>query len=217
MFFPVYLNLNGKRVVVIGGGEVAERKVASLAGTGAAIVVISPTLTPQLLALAESNAIEWQKRNFARGDSSGATLVLSATNDPAISREVWEEATTAGILVNTADQPALCDFIMPAVVRRGELAVAISTGGASPALAATLREKLSEMLGPGIRGPARNTVASAGPRSNDAFRTSATERPYTTEFCESNLIGLLKRQDRDSAERLLREIIEDFACQERTS
>src|SRR6187200_81526 len=98
MFFPVYLNLTGKRVVVIGGGEVAERKVASLSATGAAITVISPTLTPQLLAMAESKLIDWQKRTYVRGDSSGATLVFAATNDPEISRKVWEEATNAGIL-----------------------------------------------------------------------------------------------------------------------
>ena len=216
MFFPIYLNLNGKRVVVIGGGEVAERKVASLSGTGATIVVISPTLTPQLLALAESNAIEWQKRSFARGDSSGATLVLSATNDPAISREVWEEATKAGILVNTADQPALCDFIMPAVVRRGELAVAISTGGASPALAATLREKLSEILGPEYE-ELLEILSRARPEIQRRFQDERERKALHYRILESNLIGLLKRQDRENAERLLREIIEDFACQERTS
>src|SRR5262245_9747487 len=140
MFFPVYLNLTGKRVVVIGGGDVAERKVASLSGTGAEITVISPALTQQLLSLANSNALSWHKRSYIRGDCADATLVFSATDDPETSRAVWEEATAAGILVNTADQPSLCDFIMPAIVRRGDLAVAISTGGASPALAATLRE-----------------------------------------------------------------------------
>src|SRR5262245_56239187 len=119
MFFPIYLNLTNKRVVVIGGGDVAERKVTSLSGTGAEIAVISPVLTPHLLSLANSNTISWHKRSYIRGDCAGATLVFSATDDPAISRAVSEEATTASILVNTADQPSLCDFIMPAVVRRG--------------------------------------------------------------------------------------------------
>ena len=156
------------------------------------------------------------KNDCVRGDSSGATLVLSATNDPAISREVWEEATKAGILVNTADQPALCDFIMPAVVRRGELAVAISTGGASPALAATLREKLSEILGPEYE-ELLEILSRARPEIQRRFQDERDRKALHYRILESNLIGLLKRQDRENAERLLRELIEDFACQERTS
>src|SRR5689334_595956 len=123
MFFPVYFNLTGKRVVVIGGGDVAERKIASLSGTGAEVTVISPDLTPNLSSLANSNAISWKKRSYVRGDCSGAALVFSTTDDPETSRAVWEEATAAGTLINTADQPSLCDFIMPAVVRRGDLAI----------------------------------------------------------------------------------------------
>ena len=201
---------------MIGGGEVAERKVASLTGTGAATTVISPALTPQLLAMAESKIIDWQKRVYLRGDLSGASLVFSATNDPAISREVWEEATSAGILVNTADQPGFCDFIMPAVVRRGELAVAISTGGASPALAATLRERLSEMLGREYE-ELLEVLARARPEIQRRFQDEDARKALHYRILESNLIDLLKRQDRESAERLLRELIEDFACQERTS
>jgi siroheme synthase-like protein len=216
MFFPIYLNLTGKSVVVIGGGEVAERKVASLDGTGAAVTVISPDLTPQLLSLAGSNAINWKRRTYAHGDCSGAALVLSATNDPAISRQVWEEATNAGILVNTADQPAFCDFIMPAVVRRGDLAVAISTGGASPALAATLRERLSEMLGPEYE-ELLEMLSRARTEIQRRFQDEHDRKALHYRILESNLIGLLKQQDRQSAERLLREIIEDFACPERTS
>jgi siroheme synthase-like protein len=215
MFFPIYLNLTSKRVIVIGGGEVAERKVASLSGTGAAIVVISPDLTPELLSLAKSNAIDWQKRSYVHGDCSGAALILSATNDPTISREVWEEATRAGILVNTADQPSLCDFIMPAVIRRGDLAVAISTGGASPALAATLRERLSEMVGPEYE-ELLEILSRARPGIQQRFQDERDRKALHYRILDSNLIGLIKGHDREGAERLLREIIEDFACQEKT-
>ena len=214
MFFPIYLNLTGKRVIVIGGGEVAERKVASLSGTGAAITVISPDLTPELFSLSKSNAIAWQERSYVRGDCSNAALVLSATNDPAISRAVWEEAMETGVLVNTADQPSLCDFIMPAVVRRGELAVAISTGGASPALAATLREKLSEMFGPEYE-ELLEILSRARPEIQQRFQDERDRKALHYRILNSNLIGLLKRQDREGAARLLREIIEDFACQEK--
>ena len=215
MFFPVYLNLTGKHVVVIGGGEVAERKVASLMGTGAAVTVISPDLTPELLALSKANAIEWTKRGYAPGDCSGAVLVLSATDDPKTSQAVWNEATKSGVLVNTADLPALCDFIMPAVVRRGDLAVAISTGGASPALAATLREKLSAILGPEY-GQLLDLLAGARPGIQQRFSDERDRKALHYRILDSNLVQLLKQQDRDGAERLLNEIIEGFACQERT-
>jgi siroheme synthase-like protein len=215
MFFPVYLNLSSKRVVVIGGGCVAERKVVSLSGAGAEITVISPDLTPNLLSLAKSNAISWQKRVYAPGDCAGATLVFSATDDPAISRAVWEEATTAGILVNTADQPSLCDFIMPAVVRRGDLAVAISTGGSSPALAAILREELLEVLGPEYE-ELLELLSKARSEIQRRFRDERDRKALHYRILESNLIDLLKRQDREGAERILKEMIEEFACQEKT-
>jgi siroheme synthase-like protein len=215
MFFPIYLNLSGKRVIVIGGGEVAERKVASLSGTGAEISVISPHLTPNLSSLAKSNTISWKGRNYVHGDCSGATLVFSATDDPTVSRAVWEEATTAGILINTADQPLLCDFIMPAVVRRGDLAIAISTGGASPALAATLREKLSEVFGPEYEELLK-LLAQARTEIQRRFHDEGDRKALHYRILESNLIDLLKRQDRESAERLLREMIEEFACEEKT-
>ena len=214
MFFPIYLNLTGKRVVVIGGGEVAERKVAALSDTGAEITVVSPALTLQLLSLANSNAIRWQNRSYVRGDCAGATLVFSATDDPETSRAVWEEATTARILVNTADQPTLCDFIMPAVVRRGDLAVAISTGGASPALAATLREKLSEELGPEYE-ELLEILSQARPEIRRRFHDEVDRKALHYRILESNVIDLLKREDREGAERVLREIIGDFTCQEK--
>src|SRR5438874_2098859 len=141
MFYPVYLNLKAKRVVVVGGGEVAERKVESLLGTEASIVVISPEVTRRLDALEKEKQVELHRRAYRPGDCAGAALVLSATDDPQLSRLVFQEASDAGALVNTADQPSLCDFIMPAVVRRGDIAIAISTGGTSPGLAARLRQQ----------------------------------------------------------------------------
>ena len=216
MYYPVYLNLKGKRVVVIGGGEVAERKVTSLMEAGAAITVVSPGLTPKLLSLIKANAMDWQKRPYTHGDCSGAVMVLSATDDPKVSQAVWDEATRAGVLVNTADQPALCDFIMPAVVRRGDLTVAISTGGASPALAATLREKLSRMLGPEYE-QLLEVLARARPEIQRRFEDERDRKALHYRILDSDLMTLLQQGDRDGAERRLKEIVEDFSCQEKTS
>jgi siroheme synthase-like protein len=214
MFFPVYLNLRGKRVVVIGGGTVAERKVTSLLGTGASITVISPELTPHLVSMATENTIEWKRRAYQPGDCSGAALAFSATNVPEVNRAVWDETNAAGILLNTADQPDLCDFIMPAVVRRGDLAVAVSTGGTSPALAATLREEISDLIGPEYEH-LLELLAKVRPAIQKRFDDESERKALHYRIIKSNLITLLKQQDRDGAVRLLQELIEDFAFEEK--
>src|SRR5262245_21193120 len=145
MFYPVFLNLQNKRVVVVGGGEVAERKVESLLETGALITVVRPTLTSKLDGLAQANRIHILRRRYADGDCDGAAFVFTATDDPKVSAEVYHAANQSGALVNTADQPALCDFILPAVARQGDIAIAVSTGGTSPGLAARLRDKIAEI------------------------------------------------------------------------
>ncbi len=216
MYFPVYLNLKGKRVVVIGGGEVAERKVISLIGTGASITVISPEVTPQLAELARANSIEVLKRPYRRGDCQSANLVLSATDNPGISMEVWNEANAAGILINTADQPDLCDFIMPAVVRRADLTVAISTGGTSPALAARLRQKISRMLGPEYER-LLGLLAAARPEIRRRIAEERDRKALHYRILDSDVLSLLEKNDIEGAERCMKEIIEEFACQEKTS
>ena len=207
MFYPVYLNIRNKRVVVIGGGEVAERKVESLLGTGASITLISPEITPQLDLLAKENRIEVHRRAYAPGDCHGAALVFSATDDAGVSAAVFEEATKAGALVNTADQPALCDFIMPAVVRRGDIAIAISTGGTSPGLAAQLRREIAKIIGPEyaklgeLLSQARLEIRRRIP---DARQRKAMHYRILT----SDIIERLKRNDSAGAERRLKEIME---------
>lgn len=206
-FFPIYLNLTGRRVVVIGGGEVAERKVESLLATHAAITVVSPQVSARLLLLATERRIDLQRRVFQTGDCAGATIVLSATDDPAISEAVFKDAQKAGALVNTADQPALCDFIMPAVVRRGDIAIAISTSGTSPGLAARLRQKIARMIGPEYE---RLTQLLAAARPQIRRRIPEPEERKALQFriLDSDIMSYLKANDMAGAEKRLREIIE---------
>jgi precorrin-2 dehydrogenase/sirohydrochlorin ferrochelatase len=207
MLYPISLNLKGKRVVVIGGGEVAERKVESLLGSGATVVVISPDVTPALHQLAGDGRVHLHRRPYAAGDCKGAALVLSATDDSAVSRAVFEEAAAAGALVNTADQPALCDFFMPAVVRRGHVAIAISTDGTSPGLAGRLRRQISEIVGPEyaqlaeMLSAVRNEIRSRIPGELE-------RKALHNRILDSDIIARLKQNDTAGAERLLREIIE---------
>jgi len=207
MFYPIYLNLKDKHVVVIGGGEVAERKVESLLETGASITVISPEATSLLDSLAKAGRIALHRRAYMAGDCAGAALVLSATDDANVSRAVFQDARKAGALVNTADQPGLCDFIMPAIVRQGEITIAISTGGASPGLAARLRRKISEVIGPEYARLAE-LLSRARPEIRRRVQNERERKAMHDRILDSDIIERLKENDTAGAERLLREIIE---------
>lgn len=146
-YYPLFLKVKDKLCLVIGGGKVAERKVLSLLKAGAKVKVISPELTPKLKELFEKGEILWEKRFYERGDLKGAFLVIAATNDPFVQKEVFREAEEENIPCNVVDKPEYCTFIVPSTVKRGDLVIAISTSGASPALARRLRENLEEIFG----------------------------------------------------------------------
>lgn len=145
-FYPAFLDLRGRDCLVVGGGPVAARKVAALLDAEAAVRVVSPDLAPGLADLVATGRIHWIRRVFQTGDAAGAFLVIAATGDEAVNRSVASAAKLAGCLLNVVDTPELCNFIAPAIVRRGLLTVAISTGGRSPALARRVREDLEAIL-----------------------------------------------------------------------
>jgi len=148
VYFPVFLNLEGKLCVVIGGGKVGERKVLSLLQAKAFVKLISPEATPVLQKLAEEGQILWEKRIYQPGDLEGAWLVVAATNDPSTQRSIYDEANAKRVFCNMVDVPEFCSFIVPSVVKRGSLTIAISTSGASPAVARRIRESLEMQFGP---------------------------------------------------------------------
>ena len=145
-YYPVFLDIAGKPVVVIGGGEIAVQKVKGLLDAGALVTLVSPTLHPDLVPLAAQGRIEHVAREYAPGDLEGYFLAFVGTDDRAINDIVAREGKERGVLVNAVDDPANCDFIMPAVVRRGDLIVAVSTSGGSPAMARRMREELEAFL-----------------------------------------------------------------------
>lgn len=147
-YFPINLDIRGRRVVVVGGGTVSARKCLSLLDAGARITVIAPELDDRLMALLEQGEISHLARGFAPGDLAGAFLVFAATDSPAINAAVAEEAKARGILADIADAPELGDFTLPAIARRGDLQIAVSTGGKSPALARRIRDELAARYGP---------------------------------------------------------------------
>ncbi len=132
--------------MVIGGGDVAASKIDSLRAAEARVTVIAPVASARTAAMAEAGEVTWLRREYAAGDLAGQFLAVAATNDAAVNRAVFAEATAAGILMNAVDDPPFCDFYFPSVVRRGELQIAISTAGASPALAQRLRKEVDALL-----------------------------------------------------------------------
>ena len=139
-YYPAYLNITGRRTVVIGGGEVAERKTVQLVASGANVTLVSPDATPELERLASEGRVRWIRRAYAPGDLAGAWLAIAATDDPDLHRSIHAEAEREKTLLNVVDVTELCGFIAPSIVQRGPVTMAISTGGASPALARKLRE-----------------------------------------------------------------------------
>jgi precorrin-2 dehydrogenase/sirohydrochlorin ferrochelatase len=146
-YTPIFLDVTGRQCMVVGGGEVAVRKVESLLEVGAHVTVVSPRLSPSMEAIVARGLATHLARDYARGDIGGCALVYAATDDPKLHRELAAEARALGIPINVADVPELCTFIAPAVVKRGALQIAISTAGASPAFAARLRRELEDQFG----------------------------------------------------------------------
>ena len=147
-YFAAFLDLRGRRCLVVGGGAVGERKVQDLLRSGADVTVVSPRLTPDLAALARVGLITHRPRPFRRADVRGARLVIAATGAPSVDAAVAAEARRRRALVNVVDRPAECDVILPSVLRRGPLQIAVSTGGRSPALAREIRRRLERVIGP---------------------------------------------------------------------
>jgi precorrin-2 dehydrogenase len=147
-YYPMFVDLQGKRCLVVGGGEIATRKVQGLLDAEALVVVVSPALCADLTTLAAQGIITYQARPFRSDDVLGCTLVIGATDRPEINAVVCKAARAHDVWVNIVDTPEACDFIAPAIVRRGALQIAISTGGHSPTLAKRIRMQLEEAYGP---------------------------------------------------------------------
>ena len=142
MSYPVILDLKGKTVLVVGGGPVAQRKVEGLLQAKAAVRLVAPELTRDLERLVEEGTLDWRPRRFEPSDLNGCWLIIAATDDRSLNRELKVLAEEAGLWINVVDQPENCSFILPALLRRGELLITVSTGGASPLLSARLKRRL---------------------------------------------------------------------------
>ena len=170
-YFPVFLDLRGRRCLVVGGGAIGERKARALLECGARVTVVSPSVTGGLAVLAAARRVVHRPRAFEERDVRGVAIVIAATGTTAVDSAVAAAARRRSVPVNVADRPAACDFILPSVLRRGGLQIAVSTGGRSPALAREIRKAL-EPLFPGDYAELVERVGRARARARRGARTA---------------------------------------------
>ncbi len=176
-FFPIFLNIRERPCLVVGGGEIAARKVALLRKAGGMVKVIAPTLCERLALQNKNGEIAYQQRSFVPGDIDDNTVVIAATDDASLNQRVSELAQQRGIPVNVVDQPSLCSFTMPSIVDRSPVVVAVSTGGASPVLARLLRARLETLI-PAAYGRLATLVEGFRQRVKQRFHTSDERRRF---------------------------------------
>jgi len=206
-FYPVFLNLQGRHCVVVGGGAIAEQKLVGLLEAGARVTVVSPLLTWKLEDLASTGAIEVHRRPYERGDLKGAFIAIAATDDRSANAAVWDEAEERGILLNAVDDLPHCSFIAPAIHREGDVAVAISTGGKSPAFAVRLRERIAALIGR-EEGEFLNLLGELRPHVAARVPDFKLRTRLWYQIVDSDAIEYVRRGDVTGARRRIDELLE---------
>lgn len=196
--FPVNLILAGQPVLVVGGGPVAARKAEALVAAGARVSVVAPTAVPSIVA---DEHIRWHERPYRRGEVASYRLAVTATSDPAVNAQVARDGAAAGVFVNSADDPANCTFTLPSVVRRGDLQVAVSTNGRSPALSRWVRRQLEHVIG-GEFEALLDVVADV--RAEVAAAHGTTEVPGWDGALDDTLLAMVRSGDLEGARARLR-------------
>lgn len=204
-FYPISLDISNEKCVVVGGGDVAERKIIRLLECGARVVLVGKTITPGLRAMKDEETIEHVPDDYREEHIEGAFLVIGATDRNDVNERIYRDSRSRGILVNVVDEPARCNFIVPAIFRRKDLLIAISTGGKSPALARKLREKMEEKYGPeygillDIMGNLRKKIIARG-------GTSAENKRIFESVLDSDILRHIREEEWDRAREIVRDL-----------
>lgn len=200
-YYPIFVEMAGRKVLVVGGGNVAQEKVAGLLAADADITVVAPELSPSLQALVEEGRLAYEAHEYREGDMLGYEVCFVATDDGSVNAAVSAEGKRNGIWVNAADDPRNCDFILPSVVRQGDVVVAASTGGASPALARRLREDLTAFLSDDY-GPLADLLREV--RAEVRERKLRVEQDRWQEAIDGRFRALVAQRRIDEAREYLR-------------
>lgn len=206
-YYPINLDLAGRSVLVVGGGAIAEGKALQLVEAGARVLVVSPALTETLGELAARGEIAWRQDVFAESDLDGVWLVISATDDQAVNEAAAQASAERGLLCNVVDQPALCNFITPALVTRGRLQISISTGGGSPSVAQRVKREIGELIGDEY-GELLELAAEIRAEAKRLIPDFERRRSALHAFAESEAIELLRTGKRDEARQLAFDLLQ---------
>lgn len=205
-YYPVNLNVNGRKCLVVGGGGVASRKVKSLLDCGARVRVVSPAFSAALQDMADHPRIQLVQRPYESHDLNGMFLVIGATDDMALSRRIYADAESRQLLCNIADVPEVCNFILPSVIRQGDFILTISTSGKSPAFAKHLRRQLQDAYGPEY---ARFLMLMGAIRKRLLAKAHAPEahKHLFNRLIENNLVDLIRQNDTAAINRILFDVL----------
>lgn len=205
-YYPVNLDIQDRRCLVLGGGAVGTRKVRTLLDCGALVTAVSPEATEELVGLFEDQKITWVRRTYRSSDLDGMFLVIGATDDEALNLRVYEDAKRLNILCNIADRPQVCNFILPAIVNRGDLIIAISTSGKSPAFAKQLRLELADRFGEEYAGFLM-LMGAIRKRLLEEAHAPEAHKPIFEQLIGRGLIDLIRKEDVAGIDSLLEEIL----------
>lgn len=208
-YYPINLDLAGKDCLVVGGGEVAERKVRRLLEYGAKVIVVSPKATAGICALVKAGKIRLIKSHVNLRDITGKFLVISAAGERRINYLVSRYCKEAGILVNVADSPAECNFILPSVVKRGDLTISISTQGASPALAKKIRQDLEKKFGPEYTKLLK-IMKKLRPEALKKIKDARRRKTFFEKAVKSDVLNLLKQDKGKNAKEKIGRLLDNL-------
>lgn len=202
--YPIYINLAGKKCLVVGGGKVAQRKIETLLEYKARVLVASPVVTDPIDVWAQSNLISWAGRNFEPADLADVFLVFIATGDNQTNKEIASLCRDRGIMVNAVDDPENCDFFVPAILRRESLCIAVSTEGKSPLLAAKLRNELESLI-PSAYGEWVETLGRLRDEIKHADLDIKQRQQLFAELVNSDILELIIQGRKQQAEERINE------------
>ncbi|MDX2451727.1 bifunctional precorrin-2 dehydrogenase/sirohydrochlorin ferrochelatase [Desulfosarcina sp.] len=205
-YYPVNLDIKGRQCLVVGGGRVGSRKVDTLVQCGAVVTVVSAEVSPTVKQLADEKAILLKQRAYRASDVEGMFLVIGATDNETLNRQINADAERLNLLCNIADRPEICNFILPAIVRRGSFVMAISTAGKSPAFAKHVRKRLETQFGPEY-GVVLELMGAIRSKLLAGAHEPEVHKPLFEQLIDGDLVALIKDQEIDRIDQLLERVL----------
>lgn len=203
-YYPIFLDIEGRNVVIVGGGNVCARKAETMMAYGARVTVISPAFTDEIEKWAREGSLQIRRKKYDESDLDGANLVIASTDDEAVNTRVATDCRSRRIPVNVVDVTRLCEFIVPAIIEKGSIQIAVSTGGKSPALARTLKEDLQRAIGPEY-DEVNQLLGSLRDGAKKKLPTDRDRKRFFDSLIEKGILGMLRDgRRRDAYETIAR-------------